>query len=182
MYSISNHLWYWPQDTWYFRRFPRPFPPEYRKHGSFNPFPSYLHHIAFGRLKSHTQFNCPASQLIYIFLKFQCVLCILNFSLTTTVIRKESYFRINVCWDFINVQSKQQGTVPCGTPDKNGTQRDFAPFTIKKNLSISRVCNHVIAVYSENKLQHYATAYRNHKSAGEKLCLVSNLYFSSKPG
>ena len=31
-----------------------------------------------------------------------------------------------------------------------------------------RVCNHVIAVYSENKLQHYATAYRNHKSAGEK--------------
>ena len=46
----------------------------------------------------------------------------------------------------------------------------------------TRVCNHVIAVYSENKLQHYATAYRNHKSAGEKLCLVSNLYFSSKPG
>ena len=27
-----------------------------------------------------------------------------------------------------------------------------------------------------------ATAYRNHKSASEKLCLVSNLYFSSKPG
>ena len=36
---------------------------------------------------------------------------------------------------------------------------------------IGRVCNHVIAVYSENKLQHYATAYRNHKSAGEKLGL-----------
>ena len=33
----------------------------------------------------------------------------------------------------------------------------------------SRVCNHVIAVYSEKKLKHYATAYRNHKSAGEKL-------------
>ena len=33
------------------------------------------------------------------------------------------------------------------------------------------VCNHVITVYSENKLQHYATAYRNHKSAGEKLGL-----------
>ena len=46
----------------------------------------------------------------------------------------------------------------------------------------TRVCNHVIAVYSGNKLQQYATAYRNHKSAGEKLCLVSNLYFSSKPG
>ena len=45
----------------------------------------------------------------------------------------------------------------------------------------TKVCNHVIAVYSENKLQDYATAYRNHKSAGEKLCLVSKLYFSSKP-
>ena len=44
--------------------------------------------------------------------------------------------------------------------------------------TVSRVCNHVIAVYSEK----YATAYRNHKSAGEKLCLVSNLCFSSKPG
>ena len=30
-------------------------------------------------------------------------------------------------------------------------------------------CNHVIAVYSEIKLQHYVTAYRNHKNAGEKL-------------
>ena len=30
---------------------------------------------------------------------------------------------------------------------------------------------HVIAVYSENKLQHYATAYRNQKSVGEKLGL-----------
>ena len=75
----------------------------------FDPFPCYLHHIAFDRLKSHTPFPCPASQLIYIFLKFQCVLCILNFSVANTVIRKESYFRINVCWDIINVQRKHQG-------------------------------------------------------------------------
>ena len=34
-----------------------------------------------------------------------------------------------------------------------------------------RVWNHVIAVYSEYKLQHYATAYRNNKSASEKLGL-----------
>ena len=27
-----------------------------------------------------------------------------------------------------------------------------------------KVCNHVIAVYSENKLQHYATTYRNHNT------------------
>ena len=47
---------------------------------------------------------------------------------------------------------------------------------------IGRVCNHMIAVYSENKLQHYATAYRNHKSAGEKLglfrfCIFFLMYF-----
>ena len=41
----------------------------------------------------------------------------------------------------------------------------------RREISFTRVCNHVIAVYSENKLQHYATAYRNHKSAGEKLGL-----------
>ena len=49
---------------------------------------------------------------------------------------------------------------------------------------IGRVCNHVIAVYSENKLQHYATAYKNHKSAGEKLSLFRFcnflMYFFSK--
>ena len=56
----------------------------------FDPFPCYLHHIAFDRLKSHTQIPCPASQLIYIFLKFQCVLCIFNFSVTNSVISKES--------------------------------------------------------------------------------------------
>ena len=41
--------------------------------------------------------------------------------------------------------------------------------SIKFEIShVIRVCNHVIAVYSENKLQHYATAYRNHKNAGEE--------------
>ena len=76
----------------------------------FDPFPCYLHHIAFDRLKSHTPFPCPESQLIYIFPKFKCVLSILNFSVANTVIRKESYFRIDVCWDIINIQRKQQGT------------------------------------------------------------------------
>ena len=38
-------------------------------------------------------------------------------------------------------------------------------------VHLTKVCNHVIAVYRENKLQHYATAYRNHKSADEKLGL-----------
>ena len=80
------------------------------KHGSFLSVSLYLHRIAFDRLKSHTLFPCPASQLIYIFLKFQCVLCILYFSVANAIIRKESYFRINVCWDIINVQRNQQGT------------------------------------------------------------------------
>ena len=47
-----------------------------------------------------------------------------------------------------------------------------------------KVCNHVIAVYSENKLKHYTTVYRNHKSAGEKLGLFIFckffMYFVSK--
>ena len=51
----------------------------------FYPFPCYLHHIAFDRLKSHIPLPCPASQLVYIFLKFQCVLFILNFSVANTV-------------------------------------------------------------------------------------------------
>ena len=55
-------------------------------------------------------------------------------------------------------------------------------YATDRSKAVVRLCNHVIAVYSENKLQHYATAYRNHKSADKKLCLVSNLYFSSKPG
>ena len=48
-------------------------------------------------------------------------------------------------------------------------------------VSTLKICNHAIAVYSENKLQHYATAYRNHKSADEKLGLFSFFtYFFSK--
>ena len=51
-------------------------------------------------------------------------------------------------------------------------------------MDIIKVCNNVIAVYSENKLQHYATAYRNHKSAGENLGLFRFckffMYFFSK--
>ena len=47
-----------------------------------------------------------------------------------------------------------------------------------------RVCNHVIAVYRENKLRHYAIAYRSHKSAGEKLGVLKFckffMYFYSK--
>ena len=76
----------------------------------FYSFPCYLHHIGFDRLKSHTTFPCLVTQLIYIFLEFQCVFCVLNFSVANTIISEESYFRINVCWDIINVQRKQQGT------------------------------------------------------------------------
>ena len=46
---------------------------------------------------------------------------------------------------------------------------------------VSKVCNHVIVVYRENKLHDCTTAYRHQKNSGE-MCLVSNLYFSSKPG
>ena len=58
------------------------------------------------------------------------------------------------------------------------------PTVASSQVSITfKVCNHAIAVYSENKLQHYATAYRNHKSAGEKLglfrfCTFFTYFFS----
>ena len=95
----------------------------------FYPFPCYLHHIAFDRLKSLIPFPCPASQLIYIFLKFQCVLCILTFSVANTVIRKEFYFRINVCRDISNVQRKQQWT------------KDSALWDTRQNRGPIRFCS-----------------------------------------
>ena len=57
------------------------------------------------------------------------ILCILNFSVTNTVIRKESYFRINVCWNIINVQRKQQGT------------KDSALWDTIQNQGPIRVCS-----------------------------------------
>ena len=80
-------------------------------------------------------------------------------------------------WQTLIASSKL--SVRCATSNHKVTT---AVFILTFFSTVYRVCNHVIAVYSENKLQHYATAYRNHKSAGEKLCLVSNLCFSSKPG
>ena len=95
----------------------------------FDPFPCYLHHIAVDRLKSHTPFPCPASQLIYIFLKFHCVFRVLNFSVASTIINEESYFRINVCLDIINVQRKQQGT------------KDSALWDTRQNWGPIRFCS-----------------------------------------
>ena len=94
----------------------------------FFSFPCYLHRFVFDWLKSHTPFPWPLSKLINIFLKFQCVLCIPNFSVTKTAIRKESYFRINVCRDIINVQRKQQGT------------KDSALWGTRKTRSPVRFC------------------------------------------
>ena len=110
----------------------------------FDPFPCYLHHIASDRLKSHTPFPWPASQLIYIILKFQCVLCILNFSVANTVIHKESYFRINICWDFINVQRKQQGTKDSALWNTRQNRDPIQFCSIYKNALLSvaqkRIC------------------------------------------
>ena len=116
----------------------------------FDPFPCYMHHIAFDRLKSHTTFPCPASQLIYIFLEFQCVLCILNFSVANTVIRKESYFRINVCWDIINVQRKQQGTKDSALWDTRQNRGPIRFWSVYNNslLSVAQTKNLSISVSS----------------------------------
>ena len=103
-------------------------PPGYVKHRSFfYPFPCYLHHIAFDRLKSHTQFPCQAPQLIYIFLKFQCVLCIFNFSVTNshpqTLVQRVLFQ--NQCllrYHLYKENNKGPRIVPYGTPDKIGAQ------------------------------------------------------------
>ena len=63
-------------------------------------------------------------------------------------------------------------------------KKDQKALALYKN-AILRICYHVIAVYSENKLQHYAAAYRNHKSTGEKLglfrfCTFVYVFFFSK--
>ena len=110
------------------------------KYGFFDPFPCYLHHIAFDRLKSHTPFPCPAFQLIYIFLKFQCVFCVLNFSVANTIIGEESYFRVNACCDIINVQRKQQGnkdSVLWDTRQNQGPIR-FCSFYNNSLLSVAQ--------------------------------------------
>ena len=103
----------------------------------FGPLPCYLHHNAFDRLKSHTPFPCSATQLIYIFLKFQCVLCILNFSVANTIIHKESYFRINVCWDIINAQRKQQRSKDSALWDTRQNRGPIRFFSVYNNLPLS---------------------------------------------
>ena len=95
----------------------------------FYPFPCYLHHIAFDRLKSHTPFPCPAPPLIDIFLKFQCVLCILIFSVAKqssaiSIISESMSVEISLMY---KENKKGPKTVLCGTPDKTGAQSDFAP-------------------------------------------------------
>ena len=113
----------------------------------FDSFPCYLHHHAFDRLKSHTPFPCPASQLIYIFLKFQCVVFILNFSVANTVIRKESYFK-NQCLLRYHYCTKKtamdQGQCPVVHQTKPGPnpiwlrlQKIGVVCSTEKNLSIS---------------------------------------------
>ena len=73
-----------------------------------DPFSCQLHHIAFDRLKSHTPLLCPGTHSINIPLKFHCVYFILNITIANTVIRKKSYFRLNIWWDVIYVQTEQQ--------------------------------------------------------------------------
>ena len=99
----------------------------------FYPFPCYLHHIAFHRLKSHTPFPCPAFQLICIFLKFQYILCILKHSHPQSLISESMSVEISL---MNKENNKGPKTVSCGTPDKTGAQLAVVCST-EKNLSIS---------------------------------------------
>ena len=64
-----------------------------------------------------TGWNLIGTQSINITLNFHCVFFLLNFTIANTVIRKKSYFRLNIWWDVIHVQREQQGT-------KNGALGD----------------------------------------------------------
>ena len=88
------------------------------KHGS--PFSCQLHHIAFDRLKSHTQLSCPGTQSINIPLKFHCVFFVLNFTIANTVISKVLFqtqylMRCHLCTERTK---KDQEQCPWGRPTK----------------------------------------------------------------
>ena len=116
-----------------------------------DPFSCQLHHIVFDTLKSHTPLPCPGTQSINIPLKFHCVYSILNFTIANTVISKKSYFRLNIWWDVIYVQRKQQGTkngALGGYPTKPEPnqillhlQQLVVVWSKEKNLSISISCH-----------------------------------------
>ena len=108
-------------------------------------FPCYLHHIAFDRLKSHTPFPCLASQLIYIFLKFQCVLCILNVSVHShpqrVLFQNQCLLRYHYC---TMKTTSDKGQCPIGHQTKPGPspillrlQQLAVVCSTEKNLSIS---------------------------------------------
>ena len=50
--------------------------------------------------------------------------------------------------------------------------------TALRKYLLNLLDNHVIEVYSGNKLHDYTTAYRHQKSSGEMLGPVGNLYLS----
>ena len=102
-----------------------------------DPFSYQLHHIAFDRLKSQTAFPCPGTQSINIPLKFYCVFFLLNFTMANTVISKKSYFRLNIWWDAIYVQRKQQGTKNGALGDTRQNRSPVRFYSIYNNSLLS---------------------------------------------
>ena len=80
------------------------------KHGSFWSVSLLFASYCIWQVEISYPTSLSNIPIIYIFLKFQCVFCVLNFSVANTIISEESYFRMNVHWDIINVQRKQKGT------------------------------------------------------------------------
>ena len=96
-----------------------------------DPFSCQLHHIAFDRLKSHTQLPCPGTQSINIPLKCHCVYFILNFTIANIVSAKSLISdSISDEMSFMyRENNKGLRMVPWGTPYKTGAQSDLTPFT-----------------------------------------------------
>ena len=79
------------------------------KHGSFWSVSLLFASYCIWQVEISYPISLPSNQIdLYLSEISMCPLY--PFSVANTLIRKESYFRINVCWDIINVQRKQQGT------------------------------------------------------------------------
>ena len=100
------HLIAYYRKPWCIQRFFRTIPPLLKVYGAW--ISCRLHLIAFDRLESHTPFPCPTSQAINNFLRFQCLLFILNFN------HQQDPISDNVCRD-INVQREHYN----GWPDSS---------------------------------------------------------------
>ena len=95
--------------------------------------------------------------------------------LANTIISKVSSFRINVCWDIINVQRQQQGTKDSALWDTRQNQSPIWFCSVYNNFLLSVAQKRI---YPFQCLPTYATAKRF--ALKELMWCVSNAFSKSK--